>query len=86
MVYIGSMANIDILSFLQYERYKDFGAEDFLLSTGGIICPNPVCGEGMMLEDSPGSNIRCATCQVSIVLNLCGERMMLGQIGPWTVE
>ena len=29
----------------------------------------------MMLDDSPGSNIRCATCQVSIVLILVEERV-----------
>ena len=29
----------------------------------------------MMLGDSPGSNIRCATCQVSIVLILVVERV-----------
>ena len=36
----------------------------------GWYCPNPGCGKGMMLDDSPGSNIRCATCQVGIVLIL----------------
>ena len=29
----------------------------------------------MMLDDSPGSNIRCATCQVSIVLILVVESL-----------
>ena len=29
----------------------------------------------MMLDYSPGSNIRCATCQVSIVLILVVERV-----------
>ena len=41
----------------------------------GKYCPNPGCGEGMMLDDSPGSNIRCATCQVSIVLIMVVERV-----------
>ena len=35
-----------------------------LLSTGGIIYPSPGCGEGMVLEDNPGRNVRCASCQV----------------------
>ena len=48
----------------QYEQYKDFGAEESLLSTGGIICPSPGCGEGMVLEDNPGRNVRCASCKV----------------------
>ena len=29
----------------------------------------------MMLDNSPGSNIRCATCQVSVVLILVVERV-----------
>ena len=29
----------------------------------------------MMLDNSPGSNIRCATCQVSIALILVVERV-----------
>ena len=29
----------------------------------------------MMLDNIPGSNIRCATCQVSIVLILVVERV-----------
>ena len=29
----------------------------------------------MMLDNSPGSNIRCATCQVGIVLILVVERV-----------
>ena len=31
-----------------------------LLSTVGIIYPSPGCGEGMLLEDNPGRNVRCA--------------------------
>ena len=50
--------------YFQYEQYKDFGAEESLLSTGGIICPSSGCGEGMVLEDNPGRNVRCANCQV----------------------
>lgn len=47
----------------KYEQYKDFGVEDYLLSTGGIICPNPGCGEGMVLDDNSGRSARCASCQ-----------------------
>ena len=35
-----------------------------LLSTVGIIYPSPGFWEGMVLEDNPGRNVRCASCQV----------------------
>lgn len=48
----------------QYERYKDFGAEECLLQSGGILCPNTGCGEGIIVEDE-ARNVQCRTCHVS---------------------
>jgi hypothetical protein len=48
---------------LQYERYKDFGAEECLLQSGGILCPNTGCGEGIIVEDD-ARNVQCRTCRV----------------------
>ncbi|KAK3594485.1 hypothetical protein CHS0354_030007 [Potamilus streckersoni] len=46
----------------QYERYKIFGAEECLLQNGGVQCPQPQCGEGMIL-DSSISKITCPNCR-----------------------
>ncbi|XP_047124611.1 E3 ubiquitin-protein ligase parkin isoform X1 [Hydra vulgaris] len=34
----------------QYERYKNFAAEDFVLQNGGLLCPGKDCGNGIFLE------------------------------------
>ncbi|XP_064618311.1 LOW QUALITY PROTEIN: E3 ubiquitin-protein ligase parkin-like [Liolophura sinensis] len=34
----------------QYERYHRFSAEQVLLSEGGVLCPRPGCGNGLMLN------------------------------------
>ncbi|KAL4233841.1 Park2p [Mactra antiquata] len=45
----------------QYERYKHFGAEECVIKSGGYLCPNTGCGEGIMVEDD-ATNIQCTTC------------------------
>ena len=37
---------------LQYERFKNFATEEFVLQNGGILCPGEGCGNGLMLEDA----------------------------------
>ncbi|XP_005096419.1 E3 ubiquitin-protein ligase parkin [Aplysia californica] len=46
----------------KYERYKNFGAEEFVLQNGGILCPAPGCGMGLFPEDSE-RGVLCRECQ-----------------------
>ena len=41
----------------QYERYQRFAAEQFVIQAGGILCPQPNCGTGIMpnKEENLGS-------------------------------
>ena len=32
----------------EYDRYQRFAAEEFVLQAGGILCPQPNCGAGIM--------------------------------------
>ena len=36
----------------QYERYQRFAAEEFVLRSGGVLCPQPGCGMGIMPESA----------------------------------
>lgn len=37
----------------QYERYLQYGAEECLLRNGGLMCPSPGCGAGLVpLDDA----------------------------------
>ena len=38
--------------YFQYERFKNFATEEFVLQNGGILCPGEGCGNGLMLEDA----------------------------------
>ena len=36
----------------QYVRYQRFAAEEFVLRSGGVLCPQPGCGMGIMPESA----------------------------------
>ncbi|XP_035770735.1 E3 ubiquitin-protein ligase parkin [Neolamprologus brichardi] len=40
-----------ILGDEQYGRYLQYGAEECLLTTGGMMCPSPGCGAGLLPPD-----------------------------------
>nr|XP_006638866.2 PREDICTED: E3 ubiquitin-protein ligase parkin isoform X2 [Lepisosteus oculatus] len=51
----------------QYERYQRYGAEECVLQTGGVLCPAPGCGAGLL----PDRGQRRIECQRSSGLG-CG--------------
>ena len=42
----------------QYDRYQKFGTEEFILQMGGVLCPRPGCGMGL-LPDDMGRRVQC---------------------------
>ena len=38
-------------SLTQYGRYLQYGAEECLLTIGGLMCPSPGCGAGLLPPD-----------------------------------
>ena len=49
-----------------YERYKQFGAEECLLKMGGMLCPAPGCGSGIFLDEdgTEERDVMCSECKV----------------------
>lgn len=47
-----------ILGDEQYGRYLQFGAEECLLTTGGLMCPSPGCGAGLLPPDN-SRKVKC---------------------------
>jgi hypothetical protein len=35
---------------LQYAQYQRFAAEEYVLQAGGVFCPQPGCGMGILAE------------------------------------
>ncbi|XP_041462571.1 E3 ubiquitin-protein ligase parkin-like [Lytechinus variegatus] len=48
-----------VLGKEQYARYKRFGTEEYLLSEGGVFCPSPGCGAGILLESGEERRVEC---------------------------
>ncbi|XP_028676945.1 E3 ubiquitin-protein ligase parkin [Erpetoichthys calabaricus] len=42
----------------QYARYQQYGAEEYVLQMGGVLCPKPGCGAGL-LPDAGERRIEC---------------------------
>uniref|UniRef100_A0A670K461 Uncharacterized protein n=1 Tax=Podarcis muralis TaxID=64176 RepID=A0A670K461_PODMU len=46
---------------LQYNRYQCYGAEECVLQMGGVLCPTPGCGAGLL----PEPEVRKIVCEPS---------------------
>uniref|UniRef100_A0A8D2LRN6 Parkin RBR E3 ubiquitin protein ligase n=1 Tax=Varanus komodoensis TaxID=61221 RepID=A0A8D2LRN6_VARKO len=57
-----------ILGEEQYNRYQRYGAEEYVLQRGGVLCPTPGCGAGLLPE--PG--VRRIVCEPSSGMG-CGQ-------------
>ncbi|KAM9002890.1 E3 ubiquitin-protein ligase parkin-like [Sarcophilus harrisii] len=64
---IKELHHFRILGEEQYNRYQSYGAEEWVLQMGGVLCPSPGCGAGLLPE--PG--VRKITCEPSNGLG-CG--------------
>ncbi|XP_047625736.1 E3 ubiquitin-protein ligase parkin isoform X2 [Phacochoerus africanus] len=56
---IKELHHFRILGEEQYNRYQQYGAEECVLQMGGVLCPSPGCGAGLLPE--PGQ--RKVTCE-----------------------
>lgn len=56
--YIDESHHFRLLSKEQYEMYQRFATEEAVLKTGGVLCPQPGCGEGIII-DSDCNKIVC---------------------------
>lgn len=60
---IEEIHHFKLLKKEQYDRYQRFAAEEFVLQSGGVLCPQPGCGMGLLIEPE----CKKVTCQ-----NGCG--------------
>ncbi|XP_042334392.1 E3 ubiquitin-protein ligase parkin [Sceloporus undulatus] len=47
---IKELHHFRILGEEQYNRYQCYGAEEYVLQMGGVLCPTPGCGAGLLPE------------------------------------
>lgn len=63
--FINEVHHFKLLTKEQYERYQRFATEEYVLQAGGVLCPQPGCGMGLLVDDD------CTKVQC---LNGCGVR------------
>uniref|UniRef100_A0A2I2Y3U5 E3 ubiquitin-protein ligase parkin n=1 Tax=Gorilla gorilla gorilla TaxID=9595 RepID=A0A2I2Y3U5_GORGO len=56
---IKELHHFRILGEEQYNRYQQYGAEECVLQMGGVLCPRPGCGAGLL----PEPDQRKVTCE-----------------------
>ena len=73
----------------QYDRYQRFATEEFVLQSGGVLCPQPNCGMGIMPQNqsdaatdtysrlSSERKIACEECRY-VFCRLCLQGYHLG--------
>lgn len=49
--FIEEVHHFKLLSKEQYERYQRFATEEFVLQAGGVLCPQPNCGMGIIVDE-----------------------------------
>lgn len=63
--YIEDVHHFKLLSKEQYERYQRFATEEYVLRNGGVLCPQPGCGMGLLI-DAECKRVQCQSgCGVS---------------------
>lgn len=63
-----------------YARYQRFGAEECVLQAGGVLCPQPGCGAGILLEEGP-ERCRRVVCQGGCGYVFCRDCLQGFHIG-----
>uniref|UniRef100_A0A034W4L8 E3 ubiquitin-protein ligase parkin n=2 Tax=Bactrocera TaxID=47832 RepID=A0A034W4L8_BACDO len=61
--FIEEIHHFKLLSREEYARYQRFATEEYVLQAGGVLCPQPGCGMGLLVEPE----CKKVTCQ-----NGCG--------------
>lgn len=61
--FIEEIHHFKLLTRDEYDRYQRFATEEYVLQAGGVLCPQPGCGMGLLVEPE----CKKVTCQ-----NGCG--------------
>ncbi|KAJ9588135.1 hypothetical protein L9F63_018493 [Diploptera punctata] len=70
-----------LLTQAQYEQYQRFGAEEYVLQAGGVLCPQPGCGMGI-LADADCRRITCINGCGFVFCRQCLQGFHLGECIP----
>ncbi|XP_003742477.1 E3 ubiquitin-protein ligase parkin [Galendromus occidentalis] len=78
-----------VLGYEQYQRYQRFATEDFILKAGGVFCPRPGCGAGILLDEtlSKCNKVTCSRIEgQGCGFVFCRDCLQGAHIGPCQEE
>lgn len=61
---IREVQHFKVLSGEYYQRYQRFATEEFVIKSGGALCPRPDCGMGLLVDEDC-TKVHCRECGVS---------------------
>ncbi|XP_037934192.1 E3 ubiquitin-protein ligase parkin isoform X2 [Teleopsis dalmanni] len=65
--FIEEIHHFKLLSRDEYDRYQRFATEEYVLQAGGVLCPQPGCGMGLLADPE----CRKITCQIGCGYVFC---------------
>ncbi|KAG0411446.1 hypothetical protein HPB47_011438 [Ixodes persulcatus] len=66
---------------LGYQRYQRFAAEEFVLQAGGVLCPQPGCGQGILV-DQGCTRVTCEAATQGCGFVFCRLCLQGHHLGP----
>lgn len=63
--FISEIHHFKLLTKDQYDRYQRFATEEFVLNAGGVLCPRPDCGMGLLVD----ADCKKVTCEKGCGVN-----------------
>ncbi|KAG8227641.1 hypothetical protein J437_LFUL008718 [Ladona fulva] len=73
-----------VLSESEYAQYQRFGAEEYVLQSGGVLCPQPGCGMGI-IADPECRRIQCIGGCGFVFCRSCLQGYHIGECTEGTV-
>ncbi|XP_076752593.1 E3 ubiquitin-protein ligase parkin isoform X1 [Xylocopa sonorina] len=61
--FIPEVHHFHLLTSEQYEQYQKFSTEEYVLRAGGLLCPRPDCGMGIIPESPDNGTDECRKIQ-----------------------
>ncbi|KAL1491165.1 hypothetical protein ABEB36_011805 [Hypothenemus hampei] len=78
--FIREIHHFRLLDDDNYDRYQRFATEEFVLRSGGLLCPQPGCGMGILAEPDC-TRITCQQCKYVFCRN-CLQGFHIGPCDP----
>jgi parkin len=83
--FIQEIHHFKLLDKELYDRYQSFGAEEFVLQSGGVLCPQPNCGMGIIVDEEC-NRVLCLSGCGFVFCKICKQGYHIGECLPETTS